>query len=1285
LPPHLSPSGPIITVHLPNKSTITTLGSVDLPIPNSSVVIKLHICHPSHLSHNLSSLSQLCVQGCSATFQSNSVQVHDSHGTLILSGRKQIRDLLWDLPLPVHLPQSSSSSHFAINNVHDAEYVKFVHASFGSPALSTFHRAVRKGYLRSFPRITARMIRCNPPNPVATAIGHLDRTRHGMQSTQPSSPTPPPPSTPFAPEKLSTFDESQTDESLQDAQSDDDADHVFTKLIKVDEASHSDLTGAFPRTSRRGFLYCLISVWRGYIHIELLKSKSSADLVTAYSASLKFFHDKGGIRITLQRLDNETSAELNQFLLHTVDSIQFVPPASHRGNKAERAIRTFKNHFISLLSTADPTFPLNLWDEFIPQCEITLNLLHPFALDPAVSAYEGLHRATFDFSNHPIAPCGTRVLCFESPDIRRTWSPHGVKGFYLGPSLHHHRVFRIWIPTTSRVRESDTVAWFPQQFLMPGSSPTELVEAALRDLQDAVLKLSGTVSVPLDQRQLLLETTVTATDALKAVIGAYSKLSLPVVAPQDVVEQRVIPTLLTAPEQRVALPPTLLIPQPSFADLSSPVVAPIQHIPQQSSHPMTLRSSVTNAIHRIPLPQLKRSRKKIHRPSDLSRIQKAIEGPNIMIIPPSSPTIGSHQFGPHYSKTLSPEAIMSQALSYSTAPIISQLSKPTLSSSFTSEDMHHNLLATISQSIRQHSSCAADLSKYSAAVLNCDSIGNPLNYSSAMAGPDIEHWRQAEYEELVRLYSTSKTIVPILHSQLPSDRAKDVTYYSPQTKEKMKNGIKTFRIRGTAGGNLINYPGEVSARTAELTVVKCHLNATVSENAHYATVDIKDFYLGTPLKRPEFIRIPLKFLPQRFLDEYELHSFIQKRSILFRIDKGMYGLPQAGLLAQRQLEELLAKHGYVQNKFVPCLYTHITRNISFTLVVDDFGIKYHDRADVDHLIAALHELYKTTVDWTGSKYLGISLRFDSNKRTVALSIPDYIHKALLRFAPQLTHGAASPMIYSPPVYGNHITPDIPPARSLTPEEILLVQQIVGVFLFYARCVDPTFLPAVNDIASDMKLPTTALLDKCNRLLAYAASYPNNETVYTASDMILHIQSDASYLSRSFARSVAGGCFYIGNIDQPTNINGTVNAISNTIDVVVASAFEAEYAAVFIIAQIAVWLRTILHALGYPQPPTIILCDNECAVGIANDATKLRKGKAIDMRFHWIRDRISQKQFKVLWRKGANNLADFFTKALPVHTHQSLMPFLVNTPLDPNNPYHSKRVQRSIAWRPSRVD
>ena len=185
IPPHLTPTGATITVRLPNNAHITSLGSVTVKIPNSAVYITAHIFHPDALSHNLSSISQLCVQGCSATFRADSVEVSDRDGRVILSGAKQIEDLLWNLPIPIPTclpppppspPHSApTSAHFAIHNAHDAEYVKFVHASFGSPAVSTFHRAVRQGFLRSFPRITARMIRLNPPNSIATAKGHLDR------------------------------------------------------------------------------------------------------------------------------------------------------------------------------------------------------------------------------------------------------------------------------------------------------------------------------------------------------------------------------------------------------------------------------------------------------------------------------------------------------------------------------------------------------------------------------------------------------------------------------------------------------------------------------------------------------------------------------------------------------------------------------------------------------------------------------------------------------------------------------------------------------------------------------------------------------------------------------------------------------------------------------------------------------------------------------------------------------------------------------------------------------
>jgi hypothetical protein len=143
--------------------------------------------------------------------------------------------------------------------------------------------------------------------------------------------------------------------------------------------------------------------------------------------------------------------------------------------------------------------------------------------------------------------------------------------------------------------------------------------------------------------------------------------------------------------------------------------------------------------------------------------------------------------------------------------------------------------------------------------------------------------------------------------------------------------------------------------------------------------------------------------------------------------------------------------------------------------------------------------------------------------------------------------------------------------------------------------------------------------------------------------------------------VAGGVAYFGDADSPTEENGMIFAISSIIDVVVSSAGEAEYGAAFIFAQHGVGLRNIAIALGHLQPPTPILCDNQFAIGLATDTIKQKKSKSIDMRFHWLRDRIRQGQFTITHLAGTLNLADFFTKILPCATHQDLMPRLVHTP------------------------
>ena len=88
--------------------------------------------------------------------------------------------------------------------------------------------------------------------------------------------------------------------------------------------------------------------------------------------------------------------------------------------------------------------------------------------------------------------------------------------------------------------------------------------------------------------------------------------------------------------------------------------------------------------------------------------------------------------------------------------------------------------------------------------------------------------------------------------------------------------------------------------------------------------------------------------------------------IYFRIKKAIYGLKQAGLLSNKILAKILNKEGYYQAKHTPGLWTHETRQISFTLVVDDFGVKYVKEEDVHHLEKVLEAFYPCKSDWTGN-------------------------------------------------------------------------------------------------------------------------------------------------------------------------------------------------------------------------------------------------------------------------------------------------------------------------------
>jgi hypothetical protein len=248
----------------------------------------------------------------------------------------------------------------------------------------------------------------------------------------------------------------------------------------------------------------------------------------------------------------------------------------------------------------------------------------------------------------------------------------------------------------------------------------------------------------------------------------------------------------------------------------------------------------------------------------------------------------------------------------------------------------------------------------------------------------------------------------------------------------------------------------------------------------------------------------------------------------------VYSLPQAGILANELLQRSLAKDGNRPTTHTPGLWTHDTRPISFSLVVDDFGVKYVGREHAENLMTCNKKNYNISSDWNGTSYCGLTLDWNYQDRTVDLYMPGYIKAALHKYQhPAPARPEHAPHTWNPPIYGakTQFVSDPKPSPAISDKDVNKLQQLTGTLLYYARAVDPTLIMPINVLASEQSNATEVTADKAITLLNYCNTHPETKIRYHASEMILHIHSDASYLSENEDKSRSGGFFYMGNTSK----------------------------------------------------------------------------------------------------------------------------------------------------------
>ena len=442
-------------VALPDGSTVKATTTVRLPFHQLADAARQAHVLPSLAQNSLISVPKLADARYTTIFhpKSQGVTVHRSDTISISQKRKPVlqgcRDIdgLWRLscskkPDPVSQQTESASNVYSLPMI--GAVIRYLHAAAGFPVKDTWIQAIKNGHYISWPGVTVEAVNKHFPKSIETQKGHLKKQRQNVRST-----------------KQQCSSEADALEKALAAQK------YMVKVINADRTVYTDQTGRFPIQSSRGnkLLMIMFDVDANYIDAEPLPDSTETSLIKAYRSLWTRVTKGRESKPHMHILDNEASAAFKEEIRKNC-TLQLVPPDTHRANLAERAIQTFKAHYIAILSGVDKTFPMELWDRLIPQTVLTLNLLRQSSTTPTTSAYQHVH-GVFDYNKMPLAPLGSAVQMHENKSIRRSWDVRALNGWYLGTSPEHYRCHIIFVkkqgPNGSPIQSSSRIGTLRNQ------------------------------------------------------------------------------------------------------------------------------------------------------------------------------------------------------------------------------------------------------------------------------------------------------------------------------------------------------------------------------------------------------------------------------------------------------------------------------------------------------------------------------------------------------------------------------------------------------------------------------------------------------------------------------------------------------------------------------------------------------------------------------------------------------------------------------------------------------
>eukprot|EP00804_Cyclotella_cryptica_P003481 CCRYP_002116-RA/>CCRYP_002116-RA protein AED:0.42 eAED:0.42 QI:0/0/0/1/0/0/2/0/336 len=296
-------------------------------------------------------------------------------------------------------------------------------------------------------------------------------------------------------------------------------------------------------------------------------------------------------------------------------------------------------------------------------------------------------------------------------------------------------------------------------------------------------------------------------------------------------------------------------------------------------------------------------------------------------------------------------------------------------------------------------------------------------------------------------------------------------------------------------------------------------------------------------------------------------------------------------------------------------------------------MNYVGKEHTNHLINTLKGHYEISMDWNGQRYIALTPHWDYRNHLVCLSMPGYCGKAGQCFQHAKPNKPQhQPYPSAPRSYGSkqQLCASADTAPALGKQQKTFVQEVIGVFLYYAWAVDCTMLTALGSLTTQQANPTKTTLHQVYQFLDYALSHPNAGVTYRASDMVLTPPTVTPLISQKGTHAAVplGTSFFPKMTITPTTMGPSSKPPCPP-------------------RQSLNWAHYTSTHTKYPQPPTPIQTDNSTALGVVNNTIQPKRTKAMDMRFQWLLCHINHKHFWPYWQAGATNLADYITKHHPV--------------------------------------